>query len=45
MYRVETTTRFDKEFKKLDKYMQRMIVAWIDKTLKVRKILAYAAKD
>ena len=33
MYRVETTARFDKEFKKLDKYTQRMIAAWIDKNL------------
>lgn len=32
-YRVETTQRFDKELKKLDKYTQRMIVAWIDKNL------------
>ena len=31
--RVETTARFDKEFKKLDKYTQRMIAAWIDKNL------------
>lgn len=32
-YRVETTSRFDKELKKLDKYTQRMIIAWIDKNL------------
>ena len=32
-YSVETTARFDKEFKKLDKYTQRMIKAWIDKNL------------
>lgn len=32
-YSVETTGRFDKEFKKLDKYTQRMIKAWIDKHL------------
>lgn len=32
-YSVETTERFDKEFKKLDKYTQRMIKAWIDKHL------------
>ena len=32
-YRIETTPRFDKEFKKLDKYTQRMIKAWIDKNL------------
>lgn len=32
-YKVETTTRFDKEFKKLDRYTQRMIKAWIEKHL------------
>ena len=32
-YSVETTERFDKEFKKLDRYTQRMIKAWIDKNL------------
>lgn len=32
-YRVETTPRFDKEFKKLDKYTKRIIKAWIDKNL------------
>lgn len=32
-YRVETTPRFDKEFKKLDKYTQRMLAAWINKNL------------
>lgn len=33
MYSVETTTRFDREFKKLDKYTQRMMKAWIVKNL------------
>lgn len=33
MYRVETTTRFDREFKKLDRYTQRMIKSWIEKNL------------
>ena len=33
MYRVETTPRFDREFKKLDRYTQRMVTAWIDKNL------------
>ncbi len=33
IYCVETTSRFDKEFKKLDKYTQRMIKSWIDKNL------------
>lgn len=32
-YQVETTARFDKEFKKLDRYTQRMLKAWIDKNL------------
>lgn len=32
-YEVETTPRFDREFKKLDKYTQRMIKAWIEKNL------------
>ena len=30
---VETTPRFDKEFKKLDRYTQKMIKAWIVKNL------------
>lgn len=32
-YCVETTARFDKEFRKLDRYTQRMIKGWIDKNL------------
>lgn len=32
-YSVETTARFDKELKKLDRYTQRMIKGWIDKNL------------
>ncbi|MBQ8135814.1 MAG: type II toxin-antitoxin system RelE/ParE family toxin [Clostridia bacterium] len=32
-YQVKTTERFDREFKKLDRYTQRMIKAWIDKNL------------
>lgn len=32
-YRVETTARFDKEFKKLDRYTQKMIKGWIEKNL------------
>lgn len=32
-YSVETTTRFDKEFRKLDSYTKRMIKAWIEKNL------------
>lgn len=30
---VETTTRFDKEFKKLDNYTQKMIKGWVLKNL------------
>ena len=32
-YSVETTPRLDKEFKKLDRYTQKMIKAWIVKNL------------
>ena len=32
-YRVETTERFDREFKKLDRYTQRMIRAWVMRNL------------
>lgn len=32
-YRLETTARFDKEFKKLDRYTMKMIKAWIEKNL------------
>lgn len=32
-YSVETTARFDKEFKKLDKYTQKMLKNWIVKNL------------
>ena len=32
-YSIETTPRFEKEFKKLDKYTQRMIKNWIVKNL------------
>lgn len=33
IYEVMTTARFDREFKKLDRYTQRMIKSWIDKNL------------
>ena len=33
IYSVETIERFDREFKKLDRYTQRMIKAWIEKNL------------
>ncbi len=32
-YSVETTDRFDREFRKLDRYTQHMIKGWIDKNL------------
>ena len=32
-WRIETTARFDREFKKLDRYTQRMVKAWIEKHL------------
>lgn len=32
-YNVETTERFDKEFKKLDRFTQRILKGWIDKNL------------
>ncbi len=32
-YRVETTPRFDKEFKKLDRYTMKLIKGWIEKHL------------
>lgn len=32
-YSVRTTARFDKEFKKLDKYTMKLIKAWIEKNL------------
>ena len=32
-YSVNTTARFDKDFRKLDRYTQRMIKAWIEKNL------------
>ncbi|MBR0464677.1 MAG: type II toxin-antitoxin system RelE/ParE family toxin [Clostridia bacterium] len=32
-YRIETTSRFDREFKKLDRYTQKMVKAWIERNL------------
>ena len=32
-YSVETTPRFDREFKKPDRFTQRMLKAWIEKHL------------
>lgn len=32
-YKVETTPKFEKEFKKLDRYTQKMIKTWIEKNL------------
>ena len=33
-YVVRTTPRFEKEFKKLDRYTMKMIKAWIEKNFK-----------
>ncbi len=33
IYQVRTTPRFDKEFKKLDKYTQRILKQWIQNNL------------
>lgn len=33
IYSIETTKRFDKEFKKLDRYTMKMIKSWIEKNL------------
>lgn len=33
MWRVETTNRFSKEFKKLDHYTQKIIKGWVVKNL------------
>ena len=32
-YTIRTTSRFDREFKKLDRYTKLMIKGWIDKHL------------
>lgn len=32
-YEVETTVNFDKQFKKLDRFTQRMVRSWIEKNL------------
>lgn len=32
-YTIRTTLRFDKSFKKLDRYTQRIIKSWIEKNL------------
>ena len=32
-WQVHTTARFDKEFKKLDRYTQKMLKGWITKNL------------
>ncbi|MDO4711945.1 MAG: type II toxin-antitoxin system RelE/ParE family toxin [Peptostreptococcaceae bacterium] len=37
IYRIETTSRFEKEFKKLDKFTQKMIRSWISKNLADRE--------
>ena len=32
-YRIETTAKFDREFKILERYTQKMVKAWIEKKL------------
>ena len=32
-WQIETTSRFDKEFKKLDRYTQKLIHGWITKNI------------
>ncbi len=32
-YEIKTTSRFDREFKKLDKYTQKIIKSWIEQNL------------
>lgn len=32
-YSVETTARFDRQFRKLDRYTQRLLKSWITKNL------------
>lgn len=43
-YVVETTPRFDKEFKKLDHYTKRIIRSWVDKNLVNCEIRAFKEK-
>lgn len=33
IYKIETTPKFDKDFKKLDHYTKRMLKSWIEKNL------------
>ena len=33
MHEVITTVRFEKEFKKLDRYTQRIIKSWVERNL------------
>jgi len=32
-FTVETTERFERDFRKLDRYTQKMLASWIDKNL------------
>lgn len=43
-YNVALSERFKKEFRKLDKYTQKMIRGWIDKILLEHQIPAYMEK-
>ena len=44
-YSVETTYRFERKFKELDRYTQRMIKAWIQKNQRDVQIHASTVKD
>ncbi len=43
-YSVEVAERFEKEFKELDKYTQKIIKAWIEKNLSNTENPRYLAK-
>lgn len=45
IFTVETTPRFEREFKKLDKYTQRMLKAWIEKIWSAAKTRGCMARD
>lgn len=45
IYHVETIARFDREFRKLDRYTQRILGAWIKKIWKAVLIQGSMGKD
>ena len=42
-WQIETTRKFDKEFKKLDRYTQKLIYGWITKNINATTDLASLA--